>query len=159
MSVRLIRPSSAASTNAVTSSWVVCPHAPKFIAVYRHQVEACAEAATALLHNGASPYDALSRWVDQFVDFVDTKHGLAEAMQSDHTGFETLHEYFLARLVPACTHLLSASAEAGQIRPDIDATELMYAVGNLCAGTASRPQHDPRRMVHLLIAGLRSDPT
>src|SRR5690606_33822281 len=38
------------------------------IAVYRHQVEACAEAGARLLAESSSPYAALVRWIDLFVD-------------------------------------------------------------------------------------------
>src|SRR3984885_11291687 len=70
------------------------------IAVYRHQVEACAEAGPALLASSATPHAALTRWIDLFVDFLVTKHGLAAVMQSDGAGFDALHAYFLDRLVP-----------------------------------------------------------
>jgi AcrR family transcriptional regulator len=53
------------------------------IAVYRHQVEACAEAGPALLASGTTPYAALGRWIDLFVDFLVTKHGLAAVLRSD----------------------------------------------------------------------------
>src|SRR6516225_9819446 len=53
------------------------------IAVYRHQVEACAEAGPALLAQGGSPHGALSRWATLFVDFLATKHGLATVLQLD----------------------------------------------------------------------------
>src|SRR5215475_3716674 len=69
------------------------------IAVYRHQVDACAEAGPALLASSSSPHAALARWIERFVDFLVTKHGLAAAMQSDQAGFKTLHAYFLDRLV------------------------------------------------------------
>jgi AcrR family transcriptional regulator len=52
------------------------------VAVYRHQVEACAEAGPALLAGSASPLAALRQWTDLFVDFLVTKHGLASALQS-----------------------------------------------------------------------------
>ncbi|MEO3802690.1 helix-turn-helix domain-containing protein [Nonomuraea sp. B1E8] len=125
------------------------------IAVYRHQVEACAEAGPALLESAASPYDALRRWIDQFVDFLVTKHGLAAVLQSDNAGFDALHAYFLDRLVPVCTRLLDAAATAGEIRTDVNALELMRGVGNLCIGADNDPRYDARRMVALLIAGLR----
>src|SRR6266700_3364547 len=51
------------------------------VAVYRHQVEACAEAGPVLLANGGSPHAALRQWVNLFVDFLVTKHGLAAVMQ------------------------------------------------------------------------------
>jgi len=127
------------------------------IAVYRHQVDACADAGPALLAV-STPYVAMTRWVDLFVDFLVTKHGLAAALQSDKARFETLHAYFLDRLVPVCAQLLDAAAAAGEIRPGMDAYGLMYAIGNLCAGVGGDSRYDARRMVGLLIAGLREKP-
>lgn len=124
------------------------------VAVYRHQVEACAQAGPALLAKYPSPYDALAQWIEEFVDFLDTKHGLATVMQSDDPGHAALHAYFLDRLVPACKQLLRAAEKAGEVAPGQDPLALLYAVGNLCAGKAL-PGYDARRMVRLLITGLR----
>jgi AcrR family transcriptional regulator len=124
------------------------------IAVYRHQVEACAEAGPALLASSASPHAALGQWIILFVDFLTTKHGLAAVLRSDDAGFEALHAYFLDRLVPVCARLLDAAAEAGEIGSEIDAYELMCGVGNLCIGADNDPHYDARRMVGLLISGL-----
>ena len=125
------------------------------VAVYRHQVASCAEAGPALLAGSDSPYTALMRWIDLFVDFLVTKHGLAEALQSDDAAFATLHAYFLDRLVPVCAELLDAAAGAGEIRTDIAAIELMHAVGNLCIGANKDLRYDARRVVGVLLAGLR----
>ncbi|MER6202286.1 TetR/AcrR family transcriptional regulator [Streptomyces sp. NPDC001586] len=125
------------------------------IAVFRHQVDACAEAGPALLTTTPTPHAALGLWVDLFVDFLVTKHGLAAAMQGDGTGFEALHAYFLERLVPACAQLLDAATASGEIRSDIDAYQLLRGVGNLCIGAESDPRYDARRLVALLVAGLR----
>ncbi|MFF3849126.1 TetR/AcrR family transcriptional regulator [Streptomyces sp. NPDC002328] len=125
------------------------------IAVYRHQVDACAEAGPALLTTEATPHAALGRWIGLFVDFLVTKHGLAGVLHSDDPGFEALHAYFLNRLVPTCAHLLDAATTAGEIRSDIDAYALMRGVGNLCIGADNDPHYDARHLVELLIAGLR----
>jgi AcrR family transcriptional regulator len=125
------------------------------VAVYRHQVEACAAAGPTLLAASSTPHAALGRWIDLFVDFLATKHGLAQALQSDDSAFEALHAYFLDRLVPVCARLLDAAVAAGEIRPGADAYELMLGVGNLCAGAGGSPRYDARRMAGLLIAGLR----
>ncbi|MBD2891459.1 hypothetical protein amrb99_03650 [Actinomadura sp. RB99] len=125
------------------------------VAVYRHQVESCAEAGPALLEESPTPYAALGRWIDLFVDFLVTKHGLAAVLRSDTAGFETLHAYFLERLVPVCARLLDAAADAGEIRSGIGAYELMRGIGNLCIGAESDDRYDARRLVGLLIAGLR----
>ncbi|GAX58367.1 TetR/AcrR family transcriptional regulator [Streptomyces olivochromogenes] len=125
------------------------------IAVYRHQVDACAEAGPALLESCATPYAALGQWIDLFVDFLVTKHGLAAVLQPDNAGFDTLHAYFLDRLVPVCDQLLDAAAGRGEIRSGLEGLELMRGVGNLCVGADSDPRYDARRLVGLLIAGLR----
>jgi AcrR family transcriptional regulator len=124
------------------------------IAVYRHQVEACADAGPALLASSGTPYAALAKWINLFVDFLVTKHGLAAALQSDNAGFETLHAYFLDRLVPVCAQLLDAAAQADEIHSDLNAYELMRGVGNLCVGVDNDSRYDARHMVELLIAGL-----
>lgn len=126
------------------------------VAVFRHQVEACADAAPALLADADSPHAALAQWIDLFVDFLVTKHGLAGALQSDAAAFQTLHDLFLGRLVPACAQLLDAAATAGEIRLDVDAYQLLRGVGNLCVGDDTDPRYDARRLVGLLIDGLRT---
>jgi AcrR family transcriptional regulator len=129
------------------------------IAVYRHQVETCAEAGSALIASKRdSPYQALAEWIDLFVDFLVTKHGLAGVLQSDRTRFDALHTFFLDRLVPVCAQLLTAAEDAGEIRSGVSALELMRGIGNLCIGDKSDGQYDARRLVHLLIAGLRRRP-
>jgi AcrR family transcriptional regulator len=125
------------------------------IAVYRHQVEACAEAGPALLQTSATPYAALGQWINLFVDFLVTKHGLAAVLQSDKASFDSLHAYFLDRLVPVCTQLLDAAAGSGEIRSDVKAYELMRGVGSLCAGAGGDLHYDARRLVELLVEGLR----
>jgi AcrR family transcriptional regulator len=125
------------------------------VAVYRHQVEACAEAGPVLLANSDSPHAALSQWINLFVDFLVTKHGLASVLQPGSGGFDALHAYFLDRLVPVCAQLLAAAVAAGEISADIGALELMYGIGNLCVGADHDPRYNARRLVNLLIAGLR----
>jgi AcrR family transcriptional regulator len=124
------------------------------VAVYRHQVEACAAAGTTLLAEEDSPYAALVRWIDLFVDFLVTKHGLAAAMHSDAAGFETLHAWFLDRLVPVCAELLAAAEAAGEVSTELDALQLMWGVGNLCIG--DDPRYDARRLVAHLLTGMRA---
>ncbi|MFI6785517.1 TetR/AcrR family transcriptional regulator [Micromonospora sp. NPDC050276] len=125
------------------------------VAVYRHQIEACADAGPALLAGSDTPHAALAQWIDLFVDFLATKHGLAAALQSDDAAFQSLHAYFLDRLVPVCDQLLDAAVAADEIRPDMDAYGLLRGVGNLCIGAGTDPRYDERRLVGLLIAGLR----
>lgn len=125
------------------------------VAVFRHQIEECAEAGPRLLSEAGPPFAALQRWIDLFVDLLVTKHGLAQALQSDSSRFAPLHAYFLDRLQPVATRLLDAAAEAGEIRPGIHPYELLRGIGNLCIGHDDDPRYDPRRLIALLLQGLR----
>ena len=125
------------------------------VAVYRHQVEAGAEAGPSLLATAPDPYAALVRWLDLFVDLLVTKHGLAAALR-DGNRFDALHAYFLDRLLPVCSRLLDTATEAGEIHSDVTAYEFLRGVGNLCVGADDDTAYDARRLVALLVAGLRS---
>ncbi|MEU6310704.1 TetR/AcrR family transcriptional regulator [Streptomyces sp. NPDC047014] len=124
-------------------------------AVYHHQIEACAEAGPQLLADAPTPFDALHQWVELFTDFLVTKHGLADALQSDSDRFATLHTHFLDRLMPVCAQLLDAAVDAGETRPGVQPYELMRGIGNLCIGRDTDPRYDPRRLIDLLLQGLR----
>jgi AcrR family transcriptional regulator len=126
------------------------------VAVYRHQIDECAEAGPALLASSATPFAALAAWVDRFVDFLGTKHGLGKVWQGDAAGFTALHQLFVDRLVPVLDDLLDASRESGEVAADATAYELLRAVGDLVAFTPQDPHYDVRRIVALLLAGLRA---
>jgi AcrR family transcriptional regulator len=122
------------------------------VAVFRNAVEACADAADELAAAHA-PDEALARWLQRFTEFVATKRGLAAALHSGDPAFEALPAYFLGRLGDALTGLLDAAAEAGTIRADVDAPQLLRAVADLCHG-ASTPEQS-QALVALLVDGLR----
>ncbi|WP_420111791.1 TetR/AcrR family transcriptional regulator [Pseudactinotalea sp.] len=128
------------------------------VAVYRHQVDACASAGPALLAECTSPYAALARWSDIFVDFLVTKHGLAAALRNDQMSFDTLHAYFVESLVPVCAQILDAAIASREIRADVGAYELMRGIGNLCIFADQDPRYDARRLAGLLIDGLLLPP-
>jgi AcrR family transcriptional regulator len=121
------------------------------IAVYRHQVEACAEAGPVLQATSPSPQTALELWVDLFVDFLVTKHGMAGALRHDVDGPESLHTYFVERLVPICDALLEAALPQQR---RISGYAVMRGIGNLCIGNEDDPLYDARSAVKIFIAGV-----
>ncbi|MGJ8722760.1 MAG: TetR/AcrR family transcriptional regulator [Salinibacterium amurskyense] len=124
------------------------------VAVYRHQVEACAEAGPRLLAESPTAEAALRAWVALFVEFLVTKHGLASALQGDSAGSDALHTYFVGRLVPVCESLLKAALQAVDPAPPIDGYNVLKGIGNLCIGAASDTKYDADTLVQLLISGL-----
>ena len=81
----------------------------------------------------------------------------AKALRSGDPAFEQLPDYFLGRLVPALTSLVTAAEEAGAIRPGVDPLELLQAIGDL-SHRAPTTDDTPGPMVRLLLAGLRARP-
>ncbi|ROQ06757.1 TetR family transcriptional regulator [Rathayibacter sp. PhB93] len=122
------------------------------VAVYRHQVEACAEAGPRLLAESDSPEAALRAWLALFVDFLVTKHGLPDALQGDGAGSDALHAFFVDRLVPVCATLLEAAIAPDA--PPVEAYGLLRGIGNLCIGGAGDPRYDTDALVQLLVTGV-----
>jgi AcrR family transcriptional regulator len=123
-------------------------------AVFRNEIDACADAAP-ILAAEYEPFEALESWMQRYADFVATKRGLAPALHSGNPAFEPLRGYFEQRLRPAFRTLVESAAAAGKIRTDIDADDILSAVASLCMSAHNdRPDH-ARRMVALLVDGLR----
>ncbi len=124
------------------------------VAVFRQEVDACADAAQALAAELA-PDKALAKWMHRYADFIATKRGLASALHSGDPAFKTLPAYFETQLKPALGKLLDAAAAAGQVRTDIEPYDLLRAAANLCVTTKDDQTDYTRRMVALLVDGLR----
>lgn len=124
------------------------------VAVYRHQVEACADAGPRLLADSATPEAALRAWVALFVDFLVTKHGLAGALQGDSAGSDALHTYFVGRLVPVCDALLQAAFASVGTAPRVDAYNVLKGIGNLCIGDGDDARYEAGALVQLLVSGV-----
>jgi AcrR family transcriptional regulator len=124
-------------------------------AVYRHQLDECAALAPKLMQEPISPAAALTRWIDAFVEFLVTKHGLGAALRSEDPSLQNLHTLMLDKLVPACATLIDAGTAAGELDPDVTAYTLMRAVGNLCILGGGYDRIDAQHMVARLLAGCR----
>jgi AcrR family transcriptional regulator len=123
-------------------------------AVFQREVDACADAAPALIAVHA-PGDALALWLRRYTEFVATKRGLAKALHSGDPAFDALPGYFMRRLESTLRSLLEAAAASGEIRADISPRYLLYAVANLCLPVPDEGVAYSQRMVALLIDGLR----
>nr|WP_216821137.1 TetR/AcrR family transcriptional regulator [Singulisphaera sp. GP187] len=126
------------------------------VGVFRREVDACAVAAEALAAEHVhEPGEALARWIRRYVDFISAKRGLAVALHSGDPAYSALPAYFQERLLPAFQSLLDAAAAAGKVRGGIEPYDVLRAIASLCTpGHDVGPDH-ARRMVELLIDGLR----
>lgn len=123
-------------------------------AVFRHEMDACADAAPVLAAEH-EPFDALANWMQRYATLVATKCGLAAALHSGNTAFDGLPAHFERRLRPTFRMLFDAAAVTGQVRPDVNADDLLIAVANLCMSSHNGGPDHAERMVSLLVDGLR----
>ena len=123
-------------------------------AVFRHEIDACADAARSLAAE-YDPSEALARWMQRYADFIATKRGLSDVLHSGAPVFDSLPAYFQNRLQPALRELLKAATAAGEIRTDIPAEQLLSAAASLCMHAYGQGPEHARRMVALLVDGLR----
>lgn len=123
-------------------------------AVVQQEVDACAEAAL-LIASENEPGEALASWLQRLVDLIKTKRGLAAALHSGNPVYQSLPDYFLTHLTPALKSLLDAARAAGAIRTNIEAGELLLAAARLATPASEGDVAQARRMVALLVDGLR----
>ncbi|HET9050884.1 MAG TPA: helix-turn-helix domain-containing protein, partial [Candidatus Dormibacteraeota bacterium] len=100
-------------------------------AAYRHEVGVLAQAATDLL--AAMPADeALGRWMQLFVGHVALKRGMASALRSMIGPENRLFEDSRALILAAASDLLAAAVASGTVRSDVQARDLVQAIGGVC---------------------------
>jgi AcrR family transcriptional regulator len=124
------------------------------VAVFRQEVDACAAAATALASK-YPPVEALSRWMLRFTEFVAAKRGLATALHSGDPAYEPLPAYYDGKLRPALEALLNRAIAAGEIRAGVASGDLLSAAVSLCRPAYDVAPDHTKRMLALLIDGLR----
>jgi AcrR family transcriptional regulator len=127
------------------------------VAVMKSQIDDCADAAATIAAEH-EPGEALAHWMQRYVDFILTKRGLSGALQSDSAAYAALPEYFYGRLRPALTSLLNKAVEQNVIRPGYEADELLRAVATLCKSNPDEDTAATRKMVGLIVDGLRCRP-
>jgi len=124
-------------------------------AIIRREVEAMVKAALTL---GAEqePADALSTWMSRLVDFVATKRGLGPALHSGDAAYQSLPEFVYGHVTPALRQLLETASGAGVVRPDVDAGELLDAALRIATPASNGDVAQAKRMVAILVDGLRA---
>jgi AcrR family transcriptional regulator len=123
--------------------------------VYQQEVTTLIEAADQLMTK-RGPAAALREWLMLFVDFLDAKYGMAEAMDTLIGGPEPLYSRTPHRLDIPIKALVASGIAANAFRDDIDPHDLLRAL----AGVAHvRPgknwKRSAVRMVDLLLKGMQ----
>lgn len=124
-------------------------------AVYRSEVEKLAAAANGFAA-AMTPIESLRAWLLLFVDYVAAKHIIAPALNSVAGGPSRLYEGSRSLVQGAIEELVKRAKKSGDVRKDIDASDLLRAViGVSYVGSGGDWQQSARRLVDILIAGSR----
>jgi AcrR family transcriptional regulator len=123
-------------------------------ATYRNETARLCESASELLA-ASTPSVALRTWMEAFVDYMQTKHGMAEALPGILSADEGLRLHSRDLLRDAIQALLAASLADGSVRPGVPANDIMMALGGITLIAANEGQRElASRLIDLLVAGL-----
>lgn len=121
-------------------------------AVYVEEVEALCRSAADYADD--SPWEALVKWFDRFIDYVATKRALVEEMMAtmtvDAPVFRTCHDAIFEAGEP----LLARAKEAGSVRPDVEFTDVIRLVSGISMIKNATPV-EMRRVLAVALDGLR----
>jgi AcrR family transcriptional regulator len=156
--------SSNASLNSIAKKAGVGPgtlyrHFPNrealVLAVYRHEVQQLADLAPQLVEDHP-PLVALRLWFDRLAYYGRIKHSLAGVLHAATS--EGLVGETYGPVIGAITLLLHACEEAGTLRADIDADDVLLMVGFLWRLDSSNNWEErASRMLDLVMDGLRGE--
>ncbi len=126
-----------------------------FEAVYRREVDQLVDMAEQP-GTDLPPLEALRRWMHANVEFVATKKGMSAALAVAVHASSGLTVHSMDRLGRALEVLLRRAAEAGAIRGDINAEDILRTIVGLCY-THDKPgwQGNVRRLVDVFVDGMR----
>ena len=122
-------------------------------AAYRTEVDHLTEAAEVLLGEHA-PDVALEQWMERWIAYTATKRGMADALNNVVAGGSSVREETRTQIVAAIDALHRAGVDAGTLRDDVSADDVMRAVGAVWQVT---DVDQARRLLRLLMDGLRSN--
>jgi AcrR family transcriptional regulator len=122
-------------------------------AVYREEVDGLQQAAESLIPD-RTPVDALGLWLEAFVDYAATKkhifHELVEATGRD----SELMTHSRAVMNAAAEKMVGRAQEAGEIRDDVSAADVLRLVGG-CTMMPNFDRAQTRRILTVVMDGLR----
>ncbi len=128
-------------------------------AVYRDQVEALRARGEELL-GSRSPGEAFAAWLRALAAFASTKRSLTSALLATFGKDSELLSSCGRVICDSAEALLADAQQAGVVRPDVDARDLIRLVHGVSIATERAPT-DPgqaERMLALILDGLRPQP-
>ena len=123
-------------------------------AVFRNQVAAvCAQGEE--LAGAPSPGDAFADWMRALANYLVTKRGLAGALIAGRGRDSQVISSCSQVIKATASRLLERAQQAGAVRPDLDAADVMMLVHGVVVATERTPEQADR-LLSLTLDGLRA---
>jgi AcrR family transcriptional regulator len=130
------------------------PHREALVAaVYEDQVEELRLGAEELLTQ-RPPISALRAWMDLFADWADAKRGMVTTLAAMRSSGALDLDDNRRAIAAILATLLTAGAEAGDVRADADPADVRSLLSGILAASSDREQAG--RLFDLAIDGLRA---
>src|SRR6201984_1481966 len=124
-------------------------------AVYRTEMEKLASAEQKFAAE-LPPIEALRAWLLLFVDYIAAKQLIAPALNALVGDPKKVFEASYVQIWEAIRALVKRAIKSGDIRKDLDAIDLLWAlIGVANVNTSPDWQQSARRLVDILIIGSR----
>ncbi|WP_197417684.1 TetR/AcrR family transcriptional regulator [Mycobacterium sp. GA-2829] len=124
-------------------------------AVYRADSERLCESVPALLEQHP-PLAALRMWMEDFLEHLLTKEGMAGSLRAVLADAGDLRMQTRGHLLAAMRTLMTAAIAEGSVRADVDPQDVLMTLGGIAQIITDESQHAVSgRLVDLLVDGLR----
>jgi AcrR family transcriptional regulator len=124
-------------------------------AAYRNELARLCDSVPGLLAV-LPPDQAMRAWMDNFVDYMTTKRGMAEALRAVVASGGNPFAESRARLLAAIDALLRAGSRAGLLRPGVRPDDVLVGISGVSVLAAEPAQRDQAgRLLDLIMDGLR----
>jgi AcrR family transcriptional regulator len=125
-------------------------------AVFRNQVSAVCGQGDELL-NTAPPGQALDAWIRSLAGYLVTKRGLSHALIEAVGADSELISVCWVAMRETTQRLLASAQQAGAIRADVDATDVMRLIHGVTVSTEKAPER-AGMLLSVMLDGLRAGP-
>jgi AcrR family transcriptional regulator len=123
-------------------------------AAYRNEVVKLRDAVPELLDT-RPPREALRAWMSRFMDYASAKLGVADALRAAIAAGGNPDGQSRDLILEALSSLLRAGVEAGTLRADVDATDLLAMLTGIALASGKPEQRDQaERLLDLALTGL-----
>lgn len=123
-------------------------------ATFRNELARICEAAPELAA-AKPPREATTEWMERFLEYMTTKHGMVDTLQAMMVTGSPLYTETLTRLTDAVGVLVQAGVASNRYRSDVSPSDVLAQLGGIAYMAGEYGQREQaRRLISLLLDAL-----